>query len=574
MSKVVTADKKTDKGNVEPLNAGSPKMPKLLYRLLIHASPTGKEKVISDIIKAAITGYNPKHVIVEDKMGNLSVEIGVRGKDHNTLFSCHMDTVHFKEEILSLGISKKNYEKGDGYVFAFTRGALGGWHPEILGADDKLGIYALLQLIKNNTPGLYIFHVGEEKGGIGSKWIAENKPDLVKDIKRAIAFDRRGTTDVIGEQRGSPCCSKDFGIALAARLNAFMPPKNKYTSGAIGTFTDTASYTKLIPECTNISCGYYNEHTSSEHFDLYWYLDSLLPAILKMNWETLPTVRDPTAVASRVTWTNNRSNFARWQLSLENIEACKSVFELKTKLDNWVSTVTVLDHEKQEQLLDFVDEVLTKLDLQKKTVTGQKFDKELLNSYIKIISDFVTHVSADLASDSENNKIEDDKISSMYSHFELISNFVKEYEDNEEDDSKPSIEEILVLCVDYMFICVTLAGNIKVKSSGTIDATTDLIKALSKIRAEKFLKGTVFRKNVKLPAMVTNGSYKAMPVPCVKKCGINEVYGLCTGCNRTKEEKQRWYGFPLEEQKNVWTNCSLRAIAFPEISSTINAAVN
>ena len=32
-----------------------------------------------------------------------------------------------------------------------------------------------------------------------------------------------------------------------------------------GSFTDTANYTDIIPECTNLSCGYYNAHTQSEY---------------------------------------------------------------------------------------------------------------------------------------------------------------------------------------------------------------------------------------------------------------------------------------------------------------------
>lgn len=577
MSKTIipaTSEKK-DKGNVEPIDPAKLPMPRLFYRLLINASPSGKEKVISDIIKATISVYDKKHVVTEDKMGNLILEIGERNKDHNTLFSCHMDTVHCNEGILHLGISKKNYEKGDGYVFAFTKGKLGGWCPEVLGADDKAGIYAILQLIRKKTPGLYIFHVGEEKGGIGSKWIAENNPDLVKDIKRAIAFDRKGTQDVIGEQRGSKCCSTDFGIALAARLNQFMPPKNLYKSGAIGSFTDTASYMKLIPECTNVSCGYYNEHTSSEHLDLYWYLDTFLPAVLKMNWETLPTVRDPTAVASRVHWYDNgnvRHFNSNWRLDLDNLLACKDEAERRDKLGLWLSTVMLSDTAKEFQLNALVNDVIKKLN--EKDASTLTVDKDLLDSYVSLLKDYISYLGSDLASMPEKNQIPEDKVNALYANYDLITKFVGEYDEKEEDEAKPSLQELMILCIDYMFACVQVAGQIKSKSSGMIDITSDIIQALVKTRGERFLKGTNFRRNVRIPAALRTGQFAAMPEPCVKKCNMNHAYDICTGCNRTPDEKKKWWGMHFDKQKDVWNSCILRGMAFPEISPETEKSMN
>ena len=49
----------------------------------------------------------------------------------------------------------------------------------------------------------------------------------------------------------------------------------------------------LIPECTNVSVGYYKEHSTNEHQDIS-HLISLADACTKVNWETLPTVRDYT----------------------------------------------------------------------------------------------------------------------------------------------------------------------------------------------------------------------------------------------------------------------------------------
>lgn len=170
--------------------------------------------------------------------------------------------------------------------------------PSVLGADDKLGCYALVELLRLRVPATYIFHVEEESGGGGSSWIRTNLADQLRGSKRAIAFDRAYYTDVIGSQRSAVCCSTPFGKALAGALNVHMPANNRYLEGAVGSFTDTANYTTIIPECTNISVGYFDQHTSNEHFDSVFFMDILVPALKKLQWDTLPTHRDPTSYRS------------------------------------------------------------------------------------------------------------------------------------------------------------------------------------------------------------------------------------------------------------------------------------
>ena len=57
-----------------------------------------------------------------------------------------------------------------------------------------------------------------------------------------------------------------------------------------GSFTDTANYTDIIPECTNLSCGYYNAHTQSEYQD-YAFLEIFLEGLIATPWEELHTYR-------------------------------------------------------------------------------------------------------------------------------------------------------------------------------------------------------------------------------------------------------------------------------------------
>ena len=59
-----------------------------------------------------------------------------------------------------------------------------------------------------------------------------------------------------------------------------------------GIFTDTANYTDFIGECTNVSCGYDAEHSDSETLNVT-FLSELRDAVIKVEWETLPTDRQP-----------------------------------------------------------------------------------------------------------------------------------------------------------------------------------------------------------------------------------------------------------------------------------------
>lgn len=206
----------------------------------------------------------------EDTFGNRFLKIG----ESSTMFSAHTDTVHWKS-----GRQNILYDPGLDVIYKDDN--------QPLGADNAAGIWVLLELIRAEVPGLYIFHRGEERGGQGSSWIADHKPDLLKDIKRAIAFDRRGTSEVITHQSSGRCCSDQFALALSKQLALNHAPSSK------GIFTDTANYTHLIEECTNVSVGYVHEHTANETLDLTYLVD-LADSAIQVDWDNLPVSREKT----------------------------------------------------------------------------------------------------------------------------------------------------------------------------------------------------------------------------------------------------------------------------------------
>lgn len=158
----------------------------------------------------------------------------------------------------------------------------------ILGADDKAGVVVLLYMILNRVPGTYYFFIGEEVGCIGSGAISKN-PDYFKNYERIISFDRRGTTSVITHQSGRRTCSDQFAREICSELNKFgleLEPDDG------GTYTDSAEFVDIISECTNISVGYYNEHTFNEKQDIK-YLTLLCKSVIKVSWENIKTHRNP-----------------------------------------------------------------------------------------------------------------------------------------------------------------------------------------------------------------------------------------------------------------------------------------
>lgn len=207
--------------------------------------------------------------VCEDEFGNLIKRIGTAP----VLWSSHTDSVHRQ------GGKRQT-------IMEDKRGIITAHKSSCLGADNAAGVWIMCEMIRAGRPGLYIFHREEEWGCRGSEHIARMTPELLDGINYAIAFDRRGTTSIITHQMGERSCSDSFARALGAELGM----KHRLDSG--GSYTDTASYMSIIPECTNISAGFSNEHRSNESCDTR-YLDRLLEAVLHLDVGKLPVARTP-----------------------------------------------------------------------------------------------------------------------------------------------------------------------------------------------------------------------------------------------------------------------------------------
>lgn len=251
----------------------------VLFHMFQYARPgrtAGEEAFIEQFLM-------PIPNIERDEYGNHFVFVG---KKPTTAFSSHTDTVHSISGRQLIGIFDKDFIARCNPESHFNKTGNIMDERDCLGADDTAGVWIMHQMIAAGVPGLYIFHRDEETGGRGSRWIAEHTPELLRGIDRAVAFDRKAYHSVITRGPGDKC-SDEFARALANKLNDL---GGHYRPDPSGVFTDTANYTHLVPECTNISVGYHDAHRPSEHQHI-GHLDWLMWASCQLPWDELPIVR-------------------------------------------------------------------------------------------------------------------------------------------------------------------------------------------------------------------------------------------------------------------------------------------
>lgn len=209
-----------------------------------------------------------------DTYGNYITTIG---DNPVVCFTAHHDTVH------KIGGFQNLTLRGD---TVHTKDS------NCLGADCTTGVWLILEMIEAQIPGIYIVHAGEESGCIGSRALVDSCPPFLETIKAVISFDRRGYDSIVTHQMGSRTASNAFAESLSNILGLGMSPDDT------GSYTDSNEYANLVSECTNISVGYFNQHTRYEYQDLS-FARELRDALLAADWSKLVFQRDPFQVESR-----------------------------------------------------------------------------------------------------------------------------------------------------------------------------------------------------------------------------------------------------------------------------------
>jgi len=168
---------------------------------------------------------------------------GSRAK--KVLLIAHADTF-WDEDNSAMGETKLEIESGR------IHNPLGG-----LGADDRAGC-ALVWMLKDSGHAILITS-GEEHGSLASKWLTENRPDVIDEINDAhqfmVQFDR-------GNGREFKCydVGSDAFRQYVAHCSSYREPDRERS-------TDIRYLCKTI--CgVNLSIGYHDEHTEEEYLVL------------------------------------------------------------------------------------------------------------------------------------------------------------------------------------------------------------------------------------------------------------------------------------------------------------------
>lgn len=174
----------------------------------------------------------------------------------------HMDTVHdFEDDFCIYELDDAN---GHEYAYAMNDNDSVG-----VGGDDKNGVFACLYFLKELRNIKVIFFSREEVGLIGSGNI-----DLkhFKDVGYILQLDRWGNDDFICKTGRDKTVSKK----ALKKINPILDKYGYKQTG--GLMTDSIKlFNRFVGvSCANISCGYYQHHSSEEFIDLNEFYHSLM----------------------------------------------------------------------------------------------------------------------------------------------------------------------------------------------------------------------------------------------------------------------------------------------------------
>ena len=124
------------------------------------------------------------------------------------------------------------------------------WSPDGLGADDRAGIFAILQIIQSGLRPSIILTTDEERGGLGAQKLAKRECPI-PFLKYMIELDRKGSCDCVFYDCANPQFIQyieKFGFVERT-----------------GSFSDISFLMSAWKICgVNLSIGYQDEHTIAE----------------------------------------------------------------------------------------------------------------------------------------------------------------------------------------------------------------------------------------------------------------------------------------------------------------------
>ena len=185
-----------------------------------------------------------------DAAGNILVTKG-KAKTYPCVVS-HIDTVHSFVDNFNI-----HYDIDDEDILFAMNGKI----RVGIGGDDKCGVFACLYLLKMIPQIKVVFFSREENGCQGSTKVDKR---FFANCRYLIQLDRRGSKDFVQTYWGNKTISHDFSSEIG-----LIKKKYKYKN-CIGTVTDVMKLwnNRVGISCINLSCGYYNPHSNTEHVSI------------------------------------------------------------------------------------------------------------------------------------------------------------------------------------------------------------------------------------------------------------------------------------------------------------------
>lgn len=169
------------------------------------------------------------------KMYPMTEALYAPGDSPDILLTAHIDTV-FRHPVREIYHDEK-------------KGVL--WSPQGLGADDRAGIYAILEILRRGyRPGV-LFTMMEEQRGKGVKKFLARRPQPKKQTNFIIALDRQGADDSVYYDLDNEEFEK--------YINSY---GFKTTEGIFSDISIIGPIWKI--PAVNLSVGYRHEHTQGE----------------------------------------------------------------------------------------------------------------------------------------------------------------------------------------------------------------------------------------------------------------------------------------------------------------------
>lgn len=230
----------------------------LLKEVLSVPTKTYKEEMMIQFL----TDWLSKNNFLYEVDDHYNIYVTKQTDDNIEYFPCvvsHTDTVH---NIDVINVREEQLPNAQDEIKLSLKAYNNQGNPTGIGGDDKCGIFACLELLKELPNVKAAFFVSEETGCHGSKKANKN---FFSNVGYAIQFDAPGNWMVSEYCMGQQLFDRkgDFFKLCDEVLTETFNKDRKYESHP---YTDVYALKQIFDfSCINFAIGYYNYHTKNEY---------------------------------------------------------------------------------------------------------------------------------------------------------------------------------------------------------------------------------------------------------------------------------------------------------------------